>query len=114
MIEFFTRFDNTAMWTLDLRRLRPDWVSRRETYDQMGRANGKANRGGGGRPKPPRPAHDLTAIALDKSLHADFADGYMTIQHGPYKVRLDGFGGARPATALSLRLDLLPYPHQEL
>jgi hypothetical protein len=87
-IEFFTRFDDTALWTLDLGGLGPDWVS-----------HGKHSIKWDGRtvkPTAPQAAtetvsgatHDLTALSPDKTLHADFPDGYMTIQHGPYKVRL--------------------------
>ena len=87
-IEFFTRFDETAMWTLDLSVLGPDWVSHgKHTIKWDGRTVKPTAAVAATQTASPY-THDLTAIAVDKTLHADFADGYMTLQHGPYKVRL--------------------------
>src|SRR5205085_2817028 len=89
----------------DLKTLGPDWVAHgKHTVKWDGRvvkptAKQAGTEGADGL------EHDLTQLAADKTVHADFPDGYITLEHPPYKLRLSVTCGAdaeladRPALA---------------
>lgn len=86
-LEMFARFQETPLWTLDMKTLGADWWAHgkhavtwdgrivKATAEQKGTAKGSSM------------THDLTALALDQSL-APFPDGYFTLEHTPYKLKL--------------------------
>jgi hypothetical protein len=86
-LELFTRFEEKALWTLDLAKLGADWWAHGKhvvTWDGrvvIPTAAQKGTAKGGGL------EHDLTAIAPDKSLDP-FPDGYVTLEHTSYKMKL--------------------------
>ena len=89
-IEICKRFETKPLWTLDLTKLGATWLRHGMHTVQWpgqviagdaelaGTINGEAT------------AHDLSAVAAkpDATLNAPFPDGWMTLQHTPYKLRL--------------------------
>jgi hypothetical protein len=89
-IEICTRFEKKPLWTLDLVKLGPTWLRHgvhtvkwpgqviADDAEIAGTINGEAT------------AHDLSAVAAkaDSKKDAPFPDGWMTLQHTPYKLRL--------------------------
>ncbi len=86
-LELFTRFSETALWTLDLKTLGADWWAHgkhavkwdgrivKPTAEQKGTVSDAGM------------ANDLTTLALDKTV-TGFADGYTTLEFTPYKLKL--------------------------
>lgn len=86
-LEVFTGFESTALWTLDLKELGENWWAHgkhairwdgrvvKPTAEQAGTATTDGFN------------HDLTTLAADKTV-ASFPDGYVTLEHTPYKLRL--------------------------
>jgi len=89
-IEITKRFDKTVLWTLDLIKLGPTWTRHgvhtvkwpghiiAGTAEIAGTINGEAT------------AHDLTGEPpkTDSADKAPFPDGWLTLEHSPYKLRL--------------------------
>ncbi|MBI2686061.1 MAG: hypothetical protein HYX27_07075 [Acidobacteria bacterium] len=98
-IEFFTRFDDTPLWTLDLTVLGADWVSHGKHIVKWDGRTVKPTTAQTGTSTGAGMTHDLTALTVDTTQHADFPDGYVTIQHGPYKVKLTVTTTAEPELA---------------
>ena len=88
-LELFCRFREAALWTLDLAKLGDDWLAHgKHIVKWDGRvvtptAAEAGTKGSGGM------EHDLTKLPADKDVVKDsFIDGYVTLEHTPYKFRL--------------------------
>ncbi len=87
-LELFNRFEETPLWSLDLSVLGPDWVTHgKHTVKWDGRVV-KPTAKQDGTPADGGMTHDLTTITVDKTIHDSFPDGYVTLEHPPYKLRL--------------------------
>lgn len=89
-IEITTRFDAKPLWTIDLMKLGPTWTRHGvhtvkwpgQVFDDSaeiaGTIQGEAT------------DHDLAAVAAkpDANDDAPFPDGWLTLQHAPYRLRL--------------------------
>jgi hypothetical protein len=88
-LELFTRFQEDALWTLDLKKVGEDtyihgehklkWdgrVIKDPTAVQAGTQTGETM------------GHDLTQFDADKTIHENFPDGYLTVAYPPYKFKL--------------------------
>ena len=101
-LELFRKYDKTAMWTLDLTKLGPNTlIHGKHTLKFDGRVSKDATATQDGTESDKGIAQDLTALAADTTIHADFPDGYMTIQHSPYKLRLTATDGGKPTAITS-------------
>ena len=86
-LEMFTRFDETPLWTLELKTLGADWWAHGKHAVKWDGRIVKAAAEQKGTAKDGGMTHDLTALALDKSLDP-FPDGYFSLEHTPYKLKL--------------------------
>jgi hypothetical protein len=84
-LELFTRFKKDPLWTLDLKKLGPSWLyhgKHEVTWDgRVVKADEAPGTVGGG-----KTTHDLRKLPA-KELD-DFPDGYVTLEHSPYKLKL--------------------------
>ncbi len=95
-LELFRRFSEPALWTLDLTKLGPDsylhgkhllqWDGRVIKDPDAPQAGTNSNQGMG---------NDLTALHPELTVQPDFPDGYVTLEHTPYKLRLTVTDGGR-------------------
>jgi hypothetical protein len=84
-VELFTRFKEDPLWTLDLEKLGAGWLGHgKHEVKWDGRvvksAEAAAKIAGG------TTTHDLTALSPKQS--DEFPDGYVTLEHSPYKLKL--------------------------
>lgn len=101
-LELFRKYDKTVMWTLDLTKLGPNTlIHGKHTLKFDGRVSKDATAAQDGTESDKGIVQDLTALAADTTIHADFPDGYMTIQHSPYKLRLTATDGGKPTAITS-------------
>ena len=101
-LELFRKYDKTVMWTLDLTKLGPNTlIHGKHTLKFDGRVSKDATAAQDGTESNKGIVQDLTALAADTTIHADFPDGYMTIQHSPYKLRLTATDGGKPTAITS-------------
>lgn len=97
-LELFRKFNEPALWTLDLTKLGPaGLIHGKHTLKFDGRVSKDATAEQAGTESDKGIEQDLTAIAEDKTIFADFPDGYITIEHSPYKLRLTATDGGTPA-----------------
>ena len=84
-LEIFGRFDAKPLWSLDLTQMGEDWTAHgKHEVAWDGRLVAPAEQKAEG--KDPR-KHDLTKLDPDLS-KASFPDGYLTLEHTPYKLKL--------------------------
>jgi len=92
-LELFGRFDDDPLWTLDLEKLGPTWFSHgKHEINWDGRIVKAAELAGkivGG-----KTAHDLTSLKVNET--DEFPDGYVTLEHSPYKLKLTLKSGVLP------------------
>lgn len=96
-LELFTRFDEAALWKLDLKALGADWWAHgkhKVKWDGRVVAPTAAQKA---TPKDDAFEHDLTAIDVEKSADK-FPDGYVTLEYTPYKLKLTLDSGAQAVT----------------
>ena len=99
-LELFTRFEKDPLWTLDFKDLGEDWWAHGKHVIKWDGRIVKPTAKQPGTAKDGGLAHDLTSITPDKTIAA-FADGYVTLEYTPYKLRLtltstDGAGYGNP------------------
>lgn len=101
-LELFARFKEQPLWTLDLVAAGPDWISHgKHTVKWDGRIV-KPDAPQAGTAKDGGMEHDLTKYAADPKVNEKaFRDGYVTLEHTPYRLKLTvaDKGEARVATA---------------
>jgi hypothetical protein len=97
-LELFTRFEANPLWTLDLKVLGPDWWAHGKHVVKWAGKIVKPTAVQAGTAKDYGFDHDLTALAVDKTIPA-FPDGYTTLEHTPYKLRLTVTSTDWPAAA---------------
>ena len=86
-LELFCRFQKKPMWTLQLDKMGEDtYVHGKHTLKWDGRVV-SAKKQAGAEPGDTM-GHDLTAFPPDDDIHDDFPDGYITLEHTPYKLKL--------------------------
>jgi len=99
-LELFTRFDEPALWTLDLAQLGQQAYTHGEHKLKW---DGRVLKAPEGEPDDEAATPDLTTFDPDLKLQADFPDGYVTVAHSPYKLRLtvsdDSGEGGKAASA---------------
>lgn len=105
-LEMFKRFSETALWTLDLTKLGDDAYSHgKHQLKWDGRVTKDATAAQAGTDSGGTMQQDLLQFDADKTIQADFPDGYVTIGDSPYKFKLtvtdkkDAGAGATVATA---------------
>lgn len=87
-LQLFTRFEDAAIFEMDLKQLGEDWWSHgKHSVKWDGRlvkpaAEQKATMSGD------VAGNDLTKFAADKSVPKKFPDGYVTLEHTPYKLKM--------------------------
>ena len=92
-LELFGRFDDDPLWTLDLEKLGPTWLSHgKHEVKWDGRIVKAAELAGkvAGR----NTTHDLSSLEVKET--DKFPDGYVTLEHSPYKLKLTVKSGALP------------------
>jgi hypothetical protein len=93
-LELFRRFHEPPLWTLDLAKLGPDaLVNGKHTLKFDGRVSQDPAAEQAGTASDQGMQQDLTALAADETIVTDFPDGYITIEHSPYKLRLTASDG---------------------
>src|SRR5438132_17635 len=98
-LELFRYFSEPALWTLDLAKLGPDaLIDSKHVMKFDGRVTKGATAVQPGKDSSAGMEQDLTALPADASLCPDFPDGYISIEHSPYKLRLTATDGKTPAT----------------
>jgi hypothetical protein len=86
-LELFCRFEKRPMWTLRLRNIGEDtWTHGLHSLKWDGRVFSPAAQAG--TRNGTSMDHDLTAFAPDEGMVGDFPDGYATLEHTPYKLKL--------------------------
>lgn len=103
-LELFTRFDESPLWTLDVAKLGLDAYSHGDHKLKWdGRVVKQPDSGSDGGGSEASPAPDLTSFDPDLKVQPEFPDGYITVGHSPYKLRLtvsdDENEGGKVATA---------------
>lgn len=86
-LELFARFDENPLWSLDLKDLGEDWWAHGKHVVKWDGRIVKPTAKQAGTEKDGGLAHDLTSIKADTTI-ATFADGYVTLEHTPYKLKL--------------------------
>jgi hypothetical protein len=85
--ELFCRFEQKPLWTLELKRMGEDtWLHGKHSLKWDGRVVSPKRQAGaesGG-----VMGHDLTTQEADDGIHDDLPDGYITLEHTPYKLQL--------------------------
>ena len=98
-LELFRRFNEPPLWTLDLAKLGPDaLLNGKHTLKFDGRVSKDATAAQAGTQSDQGMQRDLTALPADNTIFADFIDGYITIEHSPYKLRLTASDGEATPT----------------
>ena len=98
-LELFRRFNEPPLWTLDLAKLGPDaLLNGKHTLKFDGRVSKDATAAQAGTQSDQGMQQDLTALPADNTIFADFIDGYITIEHSPYKLRLTASDGEATPT----------------
>lgn len=98
-LELFRRFEEKALWTLNLDKLGEDSLLHGDhSLKWDGRIFKDPTAPQAGVESDDGIAHDLTTIAEDKTVQTDFPDGYITLQHPPYKLKLSVSDKAFDAT----------------
>jgi len=98
-LELFRRFHEPPLWTIDLAKLGPDALRHgKHTLKFDGRVSKDPAAGQVGTQSDQGMGQDLTKLDADGTIVADFPDGYITIEHSPYKLRLTASDGESPAT----------------
>lgn len=86
-LELFCRFQEKPLWTLKLGKIGEDtWIHGKHSMNWDGRVVSPDTQTGtesGG-----ITGHDLTKFNPDDGIHDDFPDGYITLEHTPYKLKL--------------------------
>jgi hypothetical protein len=95
-LELYNRWEETPLWSLDLKMLGPDWVKQGTHVVKWDGRVVTPTAKQDGTPADGGMKHDLTTIDADKTAHADFPDGYITLEHPPYKLRLKLNSEAEP------------------
>ncbi len=98
-LELFTRFEDKPLWSLDLAALGDDWLTHGKhvvkwdgrivnpSAKQEGTAEGEGI------------SHDLNRFSPDKTVHPAFPDGYITLEHTPYELRITLTADSTPELA---------------
>ncbi len=89
-LELFKRFKKEPLWTLDLAKLGPTWLRHgKHTVKWDGRIIAR-DTALDGEIDGENTKHDLTPIApkTDAAADAPFPDGWVTLEHPPYKLKL--------------------------
>jgi hypothetical protein len=120
-LQFFTRFDAPPVWTIDLKPLGRTWWSHGEHSVRWDGRLVKPTAEQKATIEKDVAKHDLTTLTADKSTPKVFPDGFVTLEHTPYKLKIaltgkEGVG--RPEVAWtywhilikSLALELGPEP----
>ncbi len=99
-LELFRRFQEQPLWTFDLAKLGPDALLHgKHTLKFDGRVSLDPTAEQAGTQSAQGMQQDLTALPADNTIQPyDFPDGYITIEHSPYKLRLTAGDGERPPT----------------
>ena len=95
-LELYNRWEDTALWSLDLKTLGPDWLKTGTHVVQWDGRVVTPTAKQDGTPDGDGMKHDLTTIDPDKTAQASFPDGYITLEHPPYKLRLSLTSEAEP------------------
>jgi hypothetical protein len=83
----FSRYEKDALWTLDLATLGADWLKHGKHVVKWDGRIPKVEAEQAGTSTDDGWKHDLTTIDPNKSIAA-FPDGYVTLEHTPYKFKL--------------------------
>ena len=86
-LELFSRFERKPLWTLHLKKMGEDtWLHGKHSLDWDGRVVSPDKQAG--TDSAGVMGHDLTKFDPDDGIHDDFPDGYITLEHTPYKLQL--------------------------
>jgi hypothetical protein len=86
-LELFCRFERKPLWTLHLKKMGEDtWLHGKHSLDWDGRVVSPDKQAGVD--SAGVMGHDLTKFNPDDGIHDDFPDGYITLEHTPYKLQL--------------------------
>ena len=86
-LELFCRFEKKPLWTLRLKKIGEDtWVHGKHSLKWDGRVVSPDDQAGA--ESGDVMGHDLTKFEPDDGIHDDFPDGYITLEHTPYKLQL--------------------------
>ena len=87
-LELFCRFREAPLWSLDLVKLGPDWYAHgRHVIEWDGRLPEQPAAEQAGEDSDQGLKHKLTALPT-KEIKDVFPDGYVTLEHTPYKLKL--------------------------